>query len=179
MSNDDNRNELYNHISTEFFAWLLYQSEVGEGEFSYGKIGNVEVVMQDRLSFESPTENKMRAVITGDDAACSAETKAALSSGKTIQDVKLHLRLEAATYGLSLKGGRLDISGFKQEHHEADEIAIEKEDLSDALLILRMDEYNVIWDLIHQLFLSFTDERLSTGWQNTLEKMRIWVHQAE
>ena len=121
----------------------------------------------------------MRAVITGEDVANSAETKAALASGKTLKDVKLILRLEAATYSLSLRGGRLDIGGLKQESHEADDIPVEEDDSKEAMLLLRMQEYNDIWSIIEQLFYVFAEERTSAKWAKTLNQIRSWVHQVE
>jgi len=180
MNDSDVRNAVYLHLSAEFFAWLLYRSEEGQEKFDLGgTLGEVEIMMQDRLSFQSPTADKMRAVITGEDAPNSAETKAALASGKTIQDLKLNLRLEGATYSLSLKGGRLDIGGLKQETHEADQELVEEDDSKEALLLLRMQEYNDIWAIIKGLFLIFVEERTSEVWEDTVSKIRKWVHQID
>ena len=179
MSNNDARNDVYLHITAEFYIWLLYRAEVGDGEFDIGSVGSVEILMRDKLSFQSPTEDKMRAVITGEDVANSAETKAALASGKTLKDVKLILRLEAATYSLSLRGGRLDIGGLKQEAHEADDAPVDEDDSREALLLLRMQEYNDIWSIIEQLFHVFAEERTSAKWTKTLNQIRGWVHQVE
>lgn len=175
----DLREDSYPHINAEFFVWLLYCSEIGEDReiIRSEKLGEIELIIQDRLSFRDPQQEKDRAVISGEDAPNSAETKAALISGKTLQDVKLMFRMAQATYLLTLKGDNFDISGLKQASSEIDQIQMEDGDSREAMLLLRMQEYEDIWGLIGQLFREFVIERTKDSWYTgTLQEMRKWVH---
>ena len=180
MPETDLRDEIYPHIAPEFYAWLLYQSEVETKHFDVEGIGPVEILLEDRLAFTGDGEEKSRTVITGDRAAASAETKAALISGKVISDVKLLLRLPGNTYLLTLKGDLCDISSLKQVSEDADDptIVIEEGDTKEAFLLLRMQEYEDIVGILQTLFRSFVAERASDDWYHTtLQEMRKWVHE--
>lgn len=178
----DPREEAYPHINAEFFVWLLYRSEIGEDTeiVRTESLGDIELIMQDRLSFRDPQQEKDRAVISGEDAPNSAETKAALISGKTLQDVKLMLRMTQATYLLTLKGDNFDISGLKQATSDMDQVQMEDGDSREAMLLLRMQEYEDIWGVVGQLFQEFVIERTKDSWYTeTLQEMRKWVHELD
>ena len=180
MPETDLRDEIYPHIAPEFYAWMLYQSEVEDKHFDVEGIGPVEICLQDRLSFTGDGEDKARTVITGAEAPSSAETKAALISGKVISEVKLLLRLPGNSYMLTLKGDLCDISSLKQVNEDADEptIVIEDGDTKEAFLLLRMQEYEDIVRILQNLFRSFVAERASDDWYHTtLQEMRKWVHE--
>ena len=180
MSDTDLRDEVYPHIAPEFYVWLLYQSEVQDESFQVEGIGPVELYLQDRLSFTSSDGENARAVITGEDAPNSAETKAALITGKILSDVKVILKLPASSYMLTLKGDLCDISSLKRVNEDADAPAdvIEEDDSLDAFLLLRMREYEDIVRILETLFRAFVAERASDDWHTTtLQEMRRWVHE--
>ncbi len=179
MPETDQRDEIFPHIAPEFYAWLLFQSEVEEKHFDVEGIGPVEVRLEDRLTFTGDGEDKARTVVTGGEAPASAETKAALISGKVISEVKVVLRLPGNSYMLTLKGDLCDISSLKQVNEDADEptMVIEEDDTKDAFLLLRMQEYEDIVRIIQTLFRAFVEERASDDWYTTtLQEMRKWVH---
>ena len=178
----DPRDEIYPHIAPEFYAWLLYQSEVRDETFEVEGIGPVQVLLEDRLTFASGAGDNSRAVITGEDAPASAETKAALISGKVLTEVKLLLRLPGNTYMLTLKGDLCDISSLKQVSEDADSptIVIEEDDSKEAFLLLRMQEYEDIVRILQTLFRIFAKQRSNDDWHTTtLQEMRRWVHEQE
>jgi hypothetical protein len=175
----DPRDEIYPHIAPEFYAWLLYQSEVRDETFDVDGIGPVEVLLADRLTFASGSGDNSRAVITGEDAPASAETKAALISGKVLTEIKLLLRLPGNTYMLTLKGDLCDISSLKQVSEDADAPTqvIETDDSKEAFLLLRMQEYEDIVLILQTLFRSFANQRAQDSWHTTtLQELRRWVH---
>ena len=55
----------------------------------------------------------MRATVTGENAPQSPEARAALASGKVINDIQIQLKQTERAYSLSLKGEGMDISGLK------------------------------------------------------------------
>ena len=179
MKETDVRNEIYPHLAPEYYTWLLYQSEVEEKYFDVPGIGPVQVLLEDRLTFMGGGEEKSRTVVTGVDAPASAETKAALISGKVINDVKLLLRLPGNTYMLTLKGDLCDISSLKQVTEDASDQTeiVEEGDTLDAFFLLRMQEYEDIVTILQTLFRAFVKERSSDDWHSTtLNEMRRWVH---
>lgn len=168
-------------IASEFYAWLLFQSEARDETFMVPGVGSVSVLVQDRLAFESNAD-KAKAVITGDEASSSAETRAALISGKVLTDIKLLLRLEATTYMLNLRGNLCDICSLKQVNEDLEPVAnlSEEGDSKEATLLLRMVEYEDIWKVLQTLFREFAKRRTDKSWYtHELQDMKTWVHDTE
>jgi len=160
------------HLSTEFYIWLWYASERDGGTMKLSEeIGIVDVWIEQRLSFSGLSEQKSRAVVTGENTASSLEARAALATGKVVQELQLHLRREEREYTVTLKGINLDVSGAKLPPHAGEG--------EDGLLYERMYLYEDLWFIITGLYRRFAAERTASSWTQTLEEIRAWVSGAE
>lgn len=170
----------YPHVAAEFFAWLLYISELEELELEHPQLGPYSVHLQDRITFRSPSEERMRAVVIGDDAPNSPETRAALASGKTIQEIKVHIAYAGNTIALTLRGAHMDISGLRivEEVREPADESSEAEE--QATMYLRMSMVDDIYSTVAHLFSVFARTRLQEQWHNhTVQQLRAWIHDIE
>ena len=79
------------HVAAEFFLWLWYRSESGQGRLDL-ESGAVEFWVDDRIAFRAVGEEKVSAVMTGENPSLTPEAHAALAGGKLIRDVRLALR---------------------------------------------------------------------------------------
>ena len=157
------------HLSTEFFTWLWYASEREGGSFWLGdEVGRVDAWVDERLAFRNPDEDKVRAVLTGENAAATLEARAALAGGKVIRDLRLCVRREDRDYVVTLRGPHLDLQGVKLPPHAKD---------GDAeLLYERVFLYEDLWYAIGALYRRFAEERASDDWVAvTLPAIRAWV----
>ncbi len=158
------------HLSAEFFVWLWYASERDGGSMPHGD-GIVDVWVEDRLSFRTPDEDKVRAVMTGENAAASREARAALASGKVVRDLQVHLRNEEREYTLVLRGVHLDLAGLKLPPHAKDG--------EEELLYERMFLYEDVYAVLKSLYRRFAEERVSAAWSAaTLPAIRRWAEGA-
>lgn len=157
------------HLSAEFFVWLWFTTEKEGGTLHLGDDpGTIDVWVDERLSFRAPDEDKVRAVMTGENTAVAPEARAALLSGKVVRDLQLHLRREEREYTVTLRGVHLDLSGAKLPAHAADG--------AEALVLERMFLYEELWFLVGALYRRFAEERTATNWRGeTLPAIRAWA----
>jgi len=156
------------HLTAEFFVWLWFAADREGGTFDLGpELGVVDMWIEERLSFRAVDEDKARAVLTGEDASKSAEARAALSSGKVVRDLQIHLRREEREYTVTLRGPHLDLGGLKLPAHSPEG--------EDELLYERMFLYEDAWSVIRGLYRVFAQERVSPDWHTrTLPEIRAW-----
>jgi hypothetical protein len=166
---DSDGTPAFPHLSLEFYLWLWYASEREGGSFWLGdELGRIDAWIDDRLAFRSPDEDKVRAVMTGENAAASLEARAALAGGKVVSDLRLHLRREEREYSVVLKGSHLDLQGAKLPAHQKGG--------EDELLYERMFLYEDLWFCVGALYRVFAAERVKPDWnKTTLTAMRAWV----
>ena len=68
------------HLGPEFLLWLWWRSERDEGRFDLDKpVGRVSVWVDERLAFRRPSDQKVTAVLTGENPSTTPEARAALA----------------------------------------------------------------------------------------------------
>ena len=97
------------------------------------------------------------------------EGKAALSSGKMIQELQLYLTVEGLDYSLTLKGPLLDMNSVKFPP-----ISLEGDSKHDmkANILLRMSQYDDLHYYMSLLYQHFSELRLSDEWLALLKKQK-------
>ena len=134
----------------------------------------ISYYVDNRLVFHSPTAESNRAVITGDNASSAVEGKAALSTGKMIQELQLYLTVEGLDYVLGLKGPMLDFSSV-----QFPPITLEGDSKSDmkANLLLRMSQYDDLYYYMSVLYQHFCSIRLSDKWTSFLDDAKDIIYE--
>jgi hypothetical protein len=157
------------HLTSEFYAWLWWSSEAREGVFDLGgEAGRVEVWLDDRLAFRNPNDNKVSALMTGENPSQTLEARAALAGGKVLQDLRIGLRRDDREFSVTLKGAVIDLQRAKLPQ------AVEgsgEESLYDRIFL-----YEELSFVLGALFRAFSDVRASDAWQDeVLPSIRQWV----
>ena len=157
------------HVASEFYLWLWYRSETGQGRIDLGESGAVDFWVDDRISFRAVGEERVSAVMTGENPSTTPEAHAALAGGKVIRDVRLALRREDREYFVTLKGPRIEVSGAKLP-------ALVKSGDEGEVLYERMFLYEELHFVLAALFRSFSEARCAADWSAaTLPDLRRWV----
>jgi hypothetical protein len=158
------------HVAAEFFLWLWYQSETGQGRVDLGETGgSVEFWVDDRIAFRAVGEDKVSAIMTGENPSLTPEARAALAGGKVLRDVRLALRREDREYTVTLKAPRIEIAAAKLP-------ALVKSGDEAEILYERMFLYEELHFMLGGLFRAFSDARCADDWQGrVLPDLRRWV----
>ncbi len=156
------------HIAAEFFLWLWYRSESGQGRVDLAE-GSVEFWVDDRIAFRAVGEDKVSAVMTGDNPGLTPEAHAALAGGKVIRDVRLALRREEREYSVTLKAPRIEIAAAKLP-------GMVKGGEDAEVLYERMFLYEELHFLLSGMFRAFAAERCADDWrERILPDLRRWA----
>ena len=140
------------HLAPEFYTWLWFSSETAGGIFALPDADGVpvEVWVDERLSFRNP------------------EARAALASGKVINDIQLQIKTDERAYSLSLKGEGMDISGLKLPPHSGDGY--------QALFYERMYFVQDVYRMLELFYVAFARLRTHSAWEETIvPAMREWL----
>jgi len=147
------------HLASDFFAWLWFTTEAGGGHVDLnGK--EIQIWVDDRISFRSPSEEAARSVLTGTDAPRGREARAALGGGKVIREFRLRIAWDDREYGVTLTAPSLDMRGLL--------LPPLPEDVGDDadLLYARMEAVEAIWSVIGELYRRFAEVRTSDVWKD-------------
>ena len=160
------------HLASEFYVWLWWSSEQRDGVFDLGgKVGRVEVWIDERLTFKSPDDTRVSAVLTGENPSTTLEARAALAGGKVLQDLRVGMRRDDREYRVTLRGPEMHLSGAKFPA-----VAAEGE---DEVVYERMFLYGELNFILGALLVDFATVRTSEEWGRTvLPSMRTWVVEA-
>ena len=159
------------HLASEFYLWLWWSTEERATIFDLGgKVGRIDLWVDDRLAFRNPSEAKVTAVMTGENPADTLEARAALAGGKVVNELRLHLRRGDHEYTFTLKGPAIDVVQAKLPQVVRGEEAIYD----------RMFLYEELCFVLQALLRQFAAVRASEAWEaRLLPAIRHWSLTAE
>jgi hypothetical protein len=156
------------HVACEFLAWVWFESERTGGRMDLGDpLGVVDVWVDERLAFRDSTDDRPRAILTGENPSQTLEARAALAGGKLLRELQLGIRREERDYSVTLKGSLLDFCGVKLPPGEAED---------ESLIYDRMFFYEELHLVLSRLLQRFAETRTSEEWeQGTKAAIEEWI----
>ncbi len=157
------------HLAGEFYAWLWWATEDRGGVFDLGEpVGRVDVWVDDRLAFRHPGENKVSAVMTGENPSTTLESRAALAGGKVLQELRIGIRRDEREFSVTLKGPPMHFAQAKLPQ-------VVTEGGEEAMLD-RMHLYDELSFVVAGLFRAYCRARTASDWETEhLSALRRWV----
>ena len=157
------------HLASEFYAWLWFASEEQGGAFNLGgEVGRVDVWVDERIAFRNPEEQKVAAVMTGENPSSTLEARAALAGGKVLQDLRIGVRRDDREYFVTLKGPAMHLQGLKLPQVVLDG--------GEEVLYDRMHLYEELCLVLGELFGHWCRLRTEADWDDkTMPRLRSWV----
>ncbi len=158
------------HLAGEFYVWLWWATEDRGGVFDLGDpVGRVDVWVDDRLAFRHPGENRVSAVMTGENPSTTLESRAALAGGKVLQELRIGIRRDEREFAITLKGPAMHFSQAKLPQ-------VVKGEGSEEAMLDRMHLYDEISFVIAGLFQAYSKARTGREWEEqALPALRKWV----
>lgn len=157
------------YLASEFYAWLWYTSEQNSGHFGLpDPVGPVDVWVDERIAFRNPEEQKVAAVMTGENPSATLEARAALAGGKVLQDLRIGIRRDDREFVCTLKGPAMHLQGLKLPQVVSDG--------GEEVLLDRMHLYEEFCLVLAGLFREYSALRRSDGWSSdVLPELERWV----
>lgn len=160
--------QVMEHVACDFLSWVWYETERTGGRLDLGPpLGVVDIWVDERLAFRDNSDDRPRAVLTGENPSQTLEARAALAGGKFLRELQLGIRREEREYSVTLKGALLDFSGLKLPPGEAEE---------DSVIYDRMFFYEEIHSILSNLLRRFAEIRTSSEWEEgERDAMAAWI----
>ena len=157
------------HLASEFYAWLWHASEVQSGYFALpDPVGPVDVWVDERIAFRNPEEQKVAAVMTGENPSATLEARAALAGGKVLQDLRVGVRRDDREFFVTLKGPSMHFQGLKLPQVVRDG--------GEEVLLDRMHLYEELCLVLAGLFDHWSVLRRSAEWETEIRpSLQSWV----
>lgn len=169
MSADTEGLPILPHLAGEFYTWLWWTSEEQQGAFDLADpVGRVDLWVDQRLAFRNPNDNRITAVMTGENPSTTLEARAALAGGKVLQELRIGLRRDDREFFATLKGPAMHLAGLKlpQVVNEGGE----------EVLYDRMHLYEELCFILAGLVQQYADARNGPHWDDTVfPRLRGWI----
>lgn len=163
-------------LGREFLTWLWYTAETTRESLSLavdGKPLAFDLWVDDRVVLESGGGVTQQSVMKGGDPSQSREASAALSTGKTVRELKIGLNVkDVGEFTSILNADELSPRSLKLPHPSGG-AATSADELPIAARLRNMD---VFLKLLDGLFARFLTVRTSEDWDKTgLAAIRDWI----
>lgn len=152
----------------DFLTWLWFVAEARGGQLKIGDLGDIAVMIEGPLMLVMEGAGAHEAVVRKGEPLLSAETKAALLSGKKLRRAKLTLARGDQAWSVTLDAVPMAFRGLKlPEGEKLDPISKFQE---------RMDLLFLFHEAFFGLYDRFVDERSdSRKWNATVKEVHAWV----
>lgn len=152
----------------DFLTWLWFVAEARGGQLKIGDLGDIAVMIEGPLMLVMEGAGAHEAVVRKGEPLLSAETKAALLSGKKLRRAKLTLARGDQAWSVTLDAVPMTFRGLKlPEGEKLDPISKFQE---------RMDLLFLFHEAFYGLYDRFVDERSeSKKWNVTVKEIHAWV----
>jgi hypothetical protein len=157
------------HVAGEFYVWLWWASEQQSGRFDLGDpVGAVDAWIDDRLAFRLPSETRVSAIMTGDDAPDAMESRAALAGGKVVNELRLAIKRDDREFSVTLKGPAMHLGQAK--------LPAMVTEGGEEVVFERMHLYEELCLIVAGLFRHYAAVRASPAWEaDVVPALRRWV----
>lgn len=161
-------------LVTEFLTWLWWRTETGAQSFATDPDPAAPPTLawvDGRVKLVGPL-NKGGAVVTGDDAGTTAESRAALGAGKITEELGLGIRVtDQMEWTLRLRAPLADISGANFPPAGGEHAA--------SAVWERLNLYEVLFDDVVRLLTLYAEARTGPGWDRTHSAIQGWIRAAD
>ncbi len=152
----------------EFLMWLWFVSEAQGGEIKLPENGPFAILVEGPLQFDQAEQGET--ILRKGEPMVSAETRAALLSGKKLRRAKLTLAQGEEIWNCTLDGDEFTIRGLKLPKTEAYDVL--------GKFTERMEHLNKFQGTFAELYKQFVETRENDTTRAALrDEMREWILQ--
>jgi hypothetical protein len=168
-------------LGREFLTWLWYMAETNEERLQApGRVTGTldfDIWVDDRIVLEASSGMSHSNVMKGGDPSQSFEAAAALTTGKTVKEMKLGVNVKNyGEYTAVLHCDELNPRSLKLPKPDAEGGAPVGAD--ELPIVWRLKHTEVFLAVLDGLFARFLNLRVDETWQATgLVAMRAWIKQ--
>mgnify|MGYP006290588129 CR=1 FL=1 len=167
-------------LGREFLTWLWYLAETMQERLRVEVAGRpleIDLWVDDRLVLEGSAAMSHQNVMKGGDPSHSQEASASLSTGKTVREMKLGIRIkDGGDFSAVLNCEDLNPRSLKLPTPEPQEGQDGEMKAVAMPLVDRLNAATTFAGILDALFSRFRAARVEADWDKTvLKDMREWI----
>lgn len=164
-------------LGREFLTWLWYTAETSRESLELeadGKMQQFDLWVDDRVVLEASGSVTQQSVMKGGDPSQTREAAAALSTGKTVRELKIGVNIKGqGEFTAILNAEDLSPRSLKLPSPNGDGSATTGDELPITTRLRQMDLFLALLDA---LFLRFVETRTSAEWEKSgVDDIRKWI----
>ena len=163
-------------LGQEFLTWLWFRSEVTHGSFTTKDDRPYTLYVEQRVSVQGGEGETLETATVSGSTSELREARLGLSMGKKVTRALIRIEQDTEAWQLTLKAEDFSLGSLKTpkvekadaEEDDVDGPFLEKIYLIESCLALLDDAYR-----------TFLETRLSSEWNETVQRMRQWLNNSE
>ncbi|RMD59816.1 MAG: hypothetical protein D6828_00980 [Nitrospirae bacterium] len=160
-------------IGSEFLLWLWYMSDKNNGLFDVEGFGKFELWIYDKVKLEKNADKEKEILVCSGAFSELREAKLGLIGGKRITEARLKCIIDEEEWFMTLDSMFLDLKQLKTPKVEISKDADEAE--KEAMFYEKVFLIEKAISMIDNLFASFLNHRLSSGWSEERIAIKRWM----
>ena len=164
-------------LGQEFLTWLWYKSEERGGSVEVPGRGDVTVAFEKHMLLESGEGQDQEKVICRGLQTELKEARAGLLLAKKPEQARLRLSWNEQEFGVTLTAAVFEFRNIRLPKTAAE--SDEDEGGLEARLLDRIGLFELLCELVLDLFRLFLSIRLSGAWPQELAAIRAWVAEGQ
>ena len=169
-------------LGEDFLLWLMYRTINSSSDYHVSRPGPATLgeqfvaYLNDRLVLCSGGESGTQKITVAGPQDRFSEVCTALRSGKAINEAALYFEKAEHLWKMTLKGDTFHFASYKAPKvKEEKDASVDEASERQAVFFERMYVIEAGLQLFDSLFATFLAERLESGWDEEMGKIREWL----
>ncbi|NJB68974.1 hypothetical protein GGQ74_002668 [Desulfobaculum xiamenense] len=159
-------------LGQDFLTWLWYKSEAKAGLFTMPDGEAFSLFMEQRISVQGGEGDSKETTSVSGLMSELREAKLGLAMGKKVTKGQIRIEVDSDAWQMSLRAEDFSFNGFKTPKVDTKR---DEGDDPDAIFLEKMYLIERGLSFIDHLFFEFLKLRLSEGWAEECENVRVWL----
>lgn len=165
----------YEFLGREFLVWMWFRSDVREGRFSLGEVGDAELRLDGRVVLQSnPGDGAEKVICLGENSHLR-EARYALAESKTVTEAMLKLIIGDNQWSFILDSTWMNFRSFKSP-----KVMQDNEKDPEGLFYEKFSLIDQALSAMDFIYSSFIKIRLSPDWEaQELPALLQWIQEGK
>ena len=163
-------------LGQEFLTWLWFRSEVTNGNFNSKEGRPYNLYVEQRVSVQGGEGETLETATVSGSTSELKEARLGLSMGKKVTRALIRIEQDTEAWQLTLKAEDFSLGSLKTPKVEK---ADAEEDDVDGPFLEKIFLIESCLGLLDDAYHSFLENRLSSEWNETVQRMHKWLSNSE
>ena len=162
-------------LGQEFLLWLWYKSEERGGSIALPERGDVTVVFEKHMLLEAGEGQEQERLICRGLQTELREARAGLLLAKKPEQARLRISWDEREFGVTISAALFEFRNVRLPKTVSEADDDDTPEALEARILERVALFELLCELVLELFRLFLNVRLAADWPQELARVRAWV----